>query len=150
MTSCPICFETVGGDDRPPPDCVPARLVCQHAKQMHEACLARWLTFGSGCPVCRAPGARRLPYRPPPSLVSRLLAFLRRLLRWIGRAWRPDPWPLGGHDLTVYGLADLRRIAERSGARPRLRYMKRPGQRLNVRADYAEVLGRALADMQRR
>ncbi len=43
-----------------------------------------------------------------------------------------------------YRLADLRRLADRTGARRLMERLKRPGQRLSVRADFAEVLGRAL------
>jgi hypothetical protein len=162
MTDCLICLEAVCAGDRAPDGCVPARLACRHGREMHEACLARWLVHGRGCPKCRAPGAQRLERSRGPRCggrdaareiaVAQLLMLCTRLLRallaWLRRAARslfpaaprdPDPGDLGR-----YRLADLRRLADHTGARPLMARLKRPGQRLSVRADFAEVLGRAI------
>lgn len=151
----------------------PARLCCEHNDNMHEPCLARWLTHGEGCPICRAPGAQRVQrsdflddranYRV--SALAAVLRVVRCVLKWLVRhlrAWlervkeaeagvarlRPtelaDAVTIENLSIGLRSLPQLRDLAAELGVAGELGRYRRPGERLSVRRDYAAVLARLL------
>ena len=151
----------------------PARLCCEHNDRIHEPCLARWLTHGDGCPLCRAPGAQRVQcsdfqdnratFRVP------TLAAVLRVVRWVltglvrslralldsvehaqARLARLQPTELDDAvtienlSIGLRSLPQLRELALELGVSSELGRYRRPGERLSVRRDYAAVLTRLL------
>lgn len=146
----------------------PARLCCEHNDKLHEACLARWLAYGRGCPLCRAPGAQRIQrsdFNCPVATLATVLRPVRCVLKWLVRhlrAWldrlekaeacvaRIQPIELADavtiEDLSIglRSLPQLRQLAAELGVVCELGRYRRPGERLSVRRDYAAVLARLL------
>ena len=67
---CPICYETIHPHQQ-------RVLACSHT--FHKACVGRWLSTCTTCPMCRAP----VP-RPAPSVARRPAVARRRVVRGYG------------------------------------------------------------------
>jgi len=174
---CAICLEALGGAHAWSASGRPARVVCEHGPEMHEACLARWLVSNpsAGCPLCRAPGCRRVAGRSYSAWKLRVLAVVRLILifgeRVVGGVARGsaalaerltaqrraiERLPTWGgrptHSVTPdelagdqYSLTGLRALARAAGVEAELGLRRRPGERLSRRDDYLRVLRRVLA-----